>query len=346
MISVVVTVFQQAASLIPMLHCLSAQTLDEKFEIIICDDGSAEWALQNAIEDPGLRELDIRYIWQSKNGHRASRSKNNGLHCASGDIVVMLDGDILVKPDFLSRHRSAHTRPRQFVCNPRKWVVGENEVASNASSAVQSQAPFLFRLADLARNNRPDMFALLDRVSLEFDRQSQRDFARSSSPWMACLGFSFSFDRAANRCLYFDERFEGWGPEDREFVLRMVSAAGYEVSYHDDIVVYHLEACSTGRTPFAPLPKEHAKIVSYLKNMIYFRDSYPAHDLSQLMNLLLYFRLDANTNTWQLIPSVKPLTFTSGVLENQLQIIRRWLHTKTFASAPRASSGRDRYYLL
>lgn len=333
MISVVITVFEQATSLIPLLHCLYAQKADEKFEILICDDGSGEWGLQNAIQDPVLRELDIRYIWQSKDGHRASRSKNNGLHCARGDIVVMLDGDILVKPDFLSRHRAAHTHPRQIVCNPRKWVVEENEAGSNTSGAVQSQAPFLSRLADLARNDRPAMFALLERISLEFDRQSQRDFSRSSSPWMACIGFSFSFDRTANSCLFFDEMFEGWGPEDREFVLRMVSAHDYEVCYQDDIVVYHLEACSTGRTPFAALPKEHATIVSYLKNMIYFWDSYPAHDLSQLMHLLLYFRLDANTNTWQLIPSHRPLTVNQGALENQLQIIRRWLVSAQYSHA-------------
>ncbi len=327
MLSVVITVFNQSDTLEVLLRCLRAQDIDEEFEVLICDDGSADWALGNLVTDSQLSSLDLRYIWQSKKGHRVARSKNNALHVAKGDIVVLLDGDILVAPDFLRKHRESHASNRQLVCNPRKLVLGRKLFARNVSTSAEGRGESTPMLDELAANDLRGLYDLLERISVEFDCRGQQALAYSPSPWMACLGFSMSFDWKSAHC-YFDEAFEGWGPEDREFALRLVKAHGYKVALRNDIVVYHVEVCSTGRTPFVTLPRDSDKILLYFKNMLYFRDLHPEEDLSYVLKSILAYSLNSDGERWQL-RGPGPLPNVNEGIDAQLRRIDKWLRDRS-----------------
>ncbi len=295
MISVIVTVYQQRLSLLPLLYCLRNQECDTPFEVIVCDDGSSQIALDKVMADDTLKCLNLRYIWQWKNGYRAARSKNNGIRCADGDILVFVDGDILVKPDYLQRHLAAHLQCNQLVCNPRRWIV---EPSGNRTGKNWRQSEFYRLLRQMTAQRSASLFDDLNKMSHDEDRGAQRAFSRSRAPWMSCIGFSLSIER--QECVYFDEQFQGWGPEDREFALRMTFKHGYTVQYRDDIEVYHLNGCSTGREPSSYLPKRHPEIVLFLINMIYFRNLYRNVDLSTLLALMLAYRLDPTNDSWHL----------------------------------------------
>jgi glycosyltransferase involved in cell wall biosynthesis len=327
MLSVIVTVFEQATSLEMLLYCLRAQVVDEPFEVIICDDGSSSDLFAAIRGNSDLSALDIRYIWQSKAGYRAARAKNNGIRCAKGNILIFLDGDILVKPNFLQEHRLAHHVSRQIVCNPRRWVIGSNSVSSSDSATAKRNSdrrPALSELAALAKNDITSLFELLERAAFDVDRRGQQRFFLSKASWMACVGFSFSIDTSPD--VYFDENFEGWGPEDREFTIRMVKTHNYSLSFREDIEVFHLEDYSTGRPTLSLLPKSPPQILSYLRNMIYFRALYPNEDLSLLMSALMAYRLNPTQQCWELASDVKgPVRMLPADLASKLHNIEEWL---------------------
>jgi hypothetical protein len=183
----------------------------------------------------------------------------------------------------------------------------------------------------LAETDIPSLFALLDRISLDVDCKGQKVLSESASPWMACLGYSFSLDWSAAPC-YFDESFIGWGPEDREFALRLSRTAGYNLVFREDIIVYHLEAFSTGRTPFLPLPTEPHQVIEYFKNMLHFRDLYPTEDLSPIMRPLLAYSLSEDGEGWGFS---RTATLADGTLEDmhqQLNKISEWLRNRSLIS--------------
>jgi len=328
-LSVLITVFEQRISLEMLLYCLRAQTIDEPFEVIICDDGSSDESFSSIRANTDFLGLDIRYIWQSKLGYRAARSKNNGIGCARGDLLVFLDGDILIKPDFLSRHRSAHHSSKQLVCNPRRWVsVAAVPSKVTVAECKRDSSLLLSQLLPLAKSEITRLFELLERISIDNDRARQQMLFSSDAPWMACIGFSFSAERCSE--MYFDENFEGWGPEDREFVLRMVKKNGYTIFFDDQIQVFHLVACSTGRLSSSGLPNSPPQIVSYLKNMVHFRAMYPNEDLSRAMMPLMNYRFNSVSKAWELSPDTATRErWSVRDLAAKISSIEEWLRANS-----------------
>jgi hypothetical protein len=46
------------------------------------------------------------------------------LHCANGNIIVLMDADLAVAPDFVSRHAECHAAgQRRLVCGARRESV-------------------------------------------------------------------------------------------------------------------------------------------------------------------------------------------------------------------------------
>jgi cellulose synthase/poly-beta-1,6-N-acetylglucosamine synthase-like glycosyltransferase len=324
MISVIVTGYAQSESLEILLRCLSVQVMDENFEVLVCDDGSSPAMIAESYATYIHLGLDLRYIWQTKQGNRAARSKNNGIRCAAGELLVFLDGDIVVREDFLREHRAAHAKEKQIVCNARKWFLGSGQQPMPAGLAeCTGTQPRFTNLKELSVKNPRELFSYLDAHSFNVDRDGQKAASLSDCPWAACIGFSFSV--AKTDSLYFDEGFVGWGPEDRELALRMVKRHGYEIVFCDDIEVFHLEDYSTGRQPGRLFPQDSAAATQYLENMCYFDNLYPDEDLSAVLAPILGYRLNTPGDSWESTPisdirSGEPLD-----IETQLARIRSWI---------------------
>jgi glycosyltransferase involved in cell wall biosynthesis len=294
LVSVVVTMFEQPQSLHLVLLALMAQDFDRTFEVIICDDGSASHTVEKCISQMRFFSIDVHYVWQPNLRNRASRSKNNGIRCARGRYLVFLDADIVVSRTFLRDHVDAHTVPNLLVCNPRMWVLGQGH------SAVD-------RLMEL---DITELLITLRSCCIERDRAYQQRCFLSKQPWLSLIGFSFSVPNVPE--VGFDEHFVGWGPEDRELALRLVAEHSFSVVYRDDIEVFHLEPCSTGRKSVLSsenafiLPTQHEEIESYLRNMVYLADRHASRELGDLLLPLLLYKINVATSRWS-IRSPQPL---------------------------------------
>ncbi len=180
-------------------------------EILIADDGSGPaTAAVIARWQPRL-PVPLRHIWQEDAGFRAARCRNRAIAASRGDYVILLDGDMLLHPDFIGDHAQL-AAPGFFLQGGRlKASVGESQ--------------------RLLAGGRPVFAPWVDADFHEFDG-TRRQYAfrqpllarwkarsRNGGRVMSC---NMSFWRAdLLRVNGFDERMEGYGAEDRELAARL-----------------------------------------------------------------------------------------------------------------------------
>lgn len=104
-VSVVIATYNRAALIAGLLGRLSEQTLSpETFEVIVVDDGSATSLGER------LSNLAVPYrltlLTQVNAGPAAARHK--GIECARAGIIVIIDDDMAIGPDFLACHLAVH----------------------------------------------------------------------------------------------------------------------------------------------------------------------------------------------------------------------------------------------
>jgi glycosyltransferase involved in cell wall biosynthesis/serine acetyltransferase len=104
-ISVVIATYNRQDLLRRLLEQLDAQTLDpSRYEVVAVDDGSKEDTRAT------LSNLRTRYVYRIERQENAgaAAARQRGVELASGRIIVFLDDDMQVKPDFLEQHLKRH----------------------------------------------------------------------------------------------------------------------------------------------------------------------------------------------------------------------------------------------
>jgi serine acetyltransferase/GT2 family glycosyltransferase len=105
-VSVVIATFNRQDLLRRLLEQLDAQTIDPThYEVIAVDDGSKEDTREK------LAGLKTRYSLRIERQENAGAAvaRQRGVDLASGKIIVVVDDDMQVKPDFLEKHLARHT---------------------------------------------------------------------------------------------------------------------------------------------------------------------------------------------------------------------------------------------
>ncbi len=109
-LSVVIPTYNRLPILRQCLEALEAQELAapvNDFEVVLVDDGSTDdtvpWLEANA-----QRLSHLRLFRQEHGGAAAGR--NRGVEQARGDVIVFIDSDLVVRPDFLRLHGQALER--------------------------------------------------------------------------------------------------------------------------------------------------------------------------------------------------------------------------------------------
>ncbi len=104
-ISVVAATYNRGSSFRILLDQLCDQTVRaDSFEVIVVDDGSKTPASE-ALEDFSPT-YEFTLIRQKNMG--AAVARHNGIEKSRGKIVVVVDDDMQLKPDFLEQHKQVH----------------------------------------------------------------------------------------------------------------------------------------------------------------------------------------------------------------------------------------------
>jgi len=104
-VSIIIATHNRHPKLARLLHDIGRQVIPHGcYEVIVVDDGSTD-GTEEMVKRLSLH-YSLRYHRQECRGPAAARSA--GIQQATGELVVLLDDDMRVPPDFISEHLGAH----------------------------------------------------------------------------------------------------------------------------------------------------------------------------------------------------------------------------------------------
>lgn len=206
-VSVIVATHNRCASLVDLLQGLARQTLEaDRFEVIVVDDGS------RTPVRPEIEKLELPFpltlLDQANQGAAAAR--HNGILRACGEIIVIVDDDMTVPPDFLAQHVEAHARGNTLVLG---HILDEGADLANRPLFVRMHAAHLNQQWEAIRSGR-------DRVRGINVCTGNVSFRRRE--YLAVGGFDRSLERS----------------EDRELGVRL-EKAGARLAFADGARTVH-----------------------------------------------------------------------------------------------------------
>jgi glycosyltransferase involved in cell wall biosynthesis len=109
--SLIIPTYNRVALLKKTLQSLSrlASPVDT-FEVIVVDDGSDD-ETGDFVQSASF-PFDLRFFRHQDNRF-ASAARNTGIRAAQGEVILFLDDDMEVVPEFLEEHLNYHRGPRQ-----------------------------------------------------------------------------------------------------------------------------------------------------------------------------------------------------------------------------------------
>lgn len=248
--------------------CLNSILLQKELpdEVIIADDGSGE-ATKNVI-DAFKRQcpVPVKHIWQEDDGFRLATIRNKALAASSSEYIIQIDGDIIMHPFFIKDHllfakKNTFVRASRVYLNEalsgQKLSEKSSEInifknsIQNKTSAIR--IPLLWKIFETSYKNKGDERYEIHGCNMAFWKQDALDVNG------------------------YNEDFSGWGPEDKEFVARLLNSGKEKrflklggIAFH----LYHIENTK-------PLLKQNEKL---LKNAIEFHYKFCENGLNKYIS--------------------------------------------------------------
>lgn len=290
------------------------------------DDGSDPAVLAAVKEASWRYPLDIRYVWQPDAGHRLARSRNNGIRIAKGDLLVFLDGDLVVRPNFLSAHAAGHAGTEKVL------LVGTRERFGVRGDRMPDDLEALFVQADQVREIE----------GRESDYKQQESWSRSRSAWMAMAGSNFSVRSGPG--VAYSEMFVGWGSEDRELACSLMRRYGHRLVVSDSMCALHIKIENrTTRRGHAfsvsanavDAEKEAHNLMETIRNKLVFRHLHPNEDVTPSLRMIANCLVDPRTDFWYFDEELEDRDLTEAIVAAE-----NWMdaHGIQFRPARRAAS--------
>ena len=216
MISIIVTTYNREEALDAVLRSLARQR-DAAFEIIVADDGSTA-ATARLIESWKAKiGRRLEHVWHADRGFRAAEIRNHAILAAQGAYCIFLDGDCIVRPDFIASHRHL-SEPGWFVTGNRVLLSPELTARVLRDRLTPENWHSLRWLAGRLQGDVNRLTALLQLPLGGLRRIRQRE-------WRGARSCNFAIWRAdLDRVDGFDADFSGWGKEDSDLIVRLLHA--------------------------------------------------------------------------------------------------------------------------
>ena len=216
LISIIVTTYRREDALAAVLRSLARQT-DADFELVVADDGSGPETAALIERWRGRIGCAVAHIWQEDRGFRAAEIRNRAVLAARGSYCVFLDGDCIVRADFVAAHRRL-AEAGYFVSGNRVLLSQSltDRVLREALEPERWAAPRW--LAERLRGGVNRLSALLHLPLGPLRRLRPK-------AWQAARTCNLGVWRAdLQRVDGFDAEYAGWGKEDSDLAVRLLRA--------------------------------------------------------------------------------------------------------------------------
>ena len=236
-LSLIVTTYERPDALAITLASIARQTVCPD-EVLVADDGSGSTTQQRIASFAGHWPLDFAHLWQKHDGFGAGRARNRAIARATGDYVVLIDGDMVLHPAFVADHRAAAT-PGCFVQGTRILL---DQARTEQLLAGDGVLPGALD-AGIGR---------LRRIYAIRSRRGPRLMRRIANGFIAIKSCNQGFWRSdLMRVNGFDEAMTGWGYEDKELCARLAHAGVGRRTLLFGGLAYHLHHPPAERSAIA-----------------------------------------------------------------------------------------------
>ena len=214
MISVLLATYNWPQALKLCLESLATQS-DTNFEIIIADDGSTQETKQLIEGIKPIHPISIQHLWQEDQGFRKTAILNQAIAAAHGDYLVFLDGDCIVQPDFVARHRALSQKG--YLVTGSRVLLDESLTAQLLTWPSWDFKRFAEKLLSYRLSGGINKYWPL---KIKLGNGSWRDYQKFV--WRRIKGCNMACWKADAEAINgFDESMTGWGHEDADFVFRL-----------------------------------------------------------------------------------------------------------------------------
>lgn len=208
-IAVIISTFERPEHIRRCLASLEAQQgVAGRFEVVVTDDGSRDETIPMLTNLVRRVNFPLTFTTHDHTGFRLARCRNEGVAASTAPYLIFTDGDCILPRDHLRIHLEER-RPG--------WIVGGDCVRLDATTSERITEAVV---------RRGDFTALVPRSELR--RIWFKGLRAKAYQWLRVAmrprlsGNNIAMWRAdCERINGFDERFVGWGLEDRDLQQRL-----------------------------------------------------------------------------------------------------------------------------
>jgi glycosyltransferase involved in cell wall biosynthesis len=222
--SLIVTTYNWEAALDLVLRSVRAQSRLPS-EVLVADDGSGAATAQLIARHAPQFPIPLRHVWHQDVGFRLTAIRNRAVAVARGPYVIMLDGDMVLHPEFMASHL-AFAKPGSYV------QAGRVLLREALTRRVLAGEPIRIRLWTRDVGNRVNAFHSPALARLYRGPQDPIRRTRGGN-----MGYWLDDARHVNG---YNEECVGWGAEDIEFAVRLQNAGVRRRNLKFGGIAYHL----------------------------------------------------------------------------------------------------------
>jgi glycosyltransferase involved in cell wall biosynthesis len=253
--AVIVTTFNRPDALAAVLEGYCDQS-DQGFELVVADDGSTHETAEVVNEFARRQVIPLTQVWQEDRGFRAAAIRNRAVASTGADYIVFTDGDCVPSCGFVKTHKEL-AEPGFFL--------GANRVLLSRRFTERVMAE---RMPIHDWGWRQWLRAWVQRDVnrlLPLMRLPDGPFRKwSPGRWDGIKTCNLSLWRSdLVRVNGLDERYEGWGLEDSDLVIRLLHAGVKHKSARFAAPVFHLWHKEQDR---AGLPENRRRLEALLRS--------------------------------------------------------------------------------
>lgn len=196
-------------------------------EIIIADDGSREETASLIKKVANEISVPVKHVWQKDEGFRLAKIRNKAIAEATGDYIIQIDGDVFLHKNFIQDF-IAISRPEHCILGSRVSL-GER-LSHKIIKAGVGKRIFPWTKGIHRKPARALYLKLGRLISSKYKLDKSKGFG-------CAMGFWRDDFIEVNG---YDERFEGWGCEDRDLLMRFLNNNVHNHKLLFTGIVFHL----------------------------------------------------------------------------------------------------------
>ena len=276
-LGVVIPCHDNSLQLHEILLSLGYQTLRPEM-VVVVDDNSNGWQanrVRSLCRSHGARyeRLPAPRCQVVETLGRRSQARNVGTKCLDTDIVLYLDGDMLLGPGYIEEIKQYHAVLQRVYIRGQRYSI----------SAAQQTKGMELCVAEV-RKQRTQQDTLCSYITAPPDFVGKKAYrAAYYDKWEWCASNNLSVRRKhVSQIGYWDESFAGWGEEDIDFSFRLYRLGLTPLHlFSGDAASYHLEHPVDHETNAFTLKRNGSYLMRKFPELAEFRrEAYARHDLN------------------------------------------------------------------